>query len=302
MLNYSHDVFLEAARHLSFSKAAEILYISQPAISKHIKLLEEQYNTNLFERKGNSISLTEAGKILLKHVIKGKEIQKQSEFEITTLSNSNKAKGTLVIGASTTVALYVIPSVLSAFHQRYPTINLRLVNRNSENILNALLENEIDLGIIEGKKKITSVKYQSFLKDEVIAVCSSKSPLAINKKVHIEELKDIPVALRERGSGTLSALTEALAKHKFKISDFNTKIILGGTEALKNFLLDDNCLGFLPLRSVKKELKYGELVKVNVPKLAIAREFSFIQRQGSETDKLNSLFIKFALSQYNKKL
>ena len=207
-----------------------------------------------------------------------------------------------MIGASTTVALYVIPSVLSAFHRKYPAISLKLVNRNSENILNALIENEIDLGIIEGKNKITSVKYQFFLKDEVIAVCSARSPLAKRKKINIEDLKEISVALRERGSGTLAALTEALGKHHIEISDFNTKIILGGTEALKNFLLDDTCLGFLPLRSVRKELKYGGLVKINIPWLAIEREFSFIQRQGSETDKLNSLFIKFAISQYNKKL
>lgn len=302
MLNHSHDVFYEAARHLSFSKAAEVLFISQPAVSKHIKLLEEQYNTNLFERKGNSINLTEAGKILFRHFTNAKGIQKQSQFDISIIKDSGKAKGSLVVGASTTVALYVIPSVLSAFHQKYPDINLKLVNRNSENILKALLANEIDLGITEGKNKITSVKYQFFLKDEVVAVCSANSPLAKRKKISIPELKDIPVALRENGSGTLAALAEELGKHKMKVSDFNAKIILGGTEALKNFLLDDTCLGFLPLRSVKKELKNGELVRITIPYLNIERGFSFIQRQGFETDKLNSLFIKFAVNHYNKKL
>lgn len=302
MLNYSHEVFFEVARHLSFSRAAEVLFISQPAISKHIKLLEESYNSNLFERKGNSIALTEEGKILFSHLARAKEIQKQSEFDISTFKKQSEAKGSLVIGASTTVALYVIPAVLSAFHQKYPSINLRLINRNSENILKALLDHEIDLGIIEGKNKITSVKYQFFLTDDVIAVCSAKSPLAHKKKITIEELKQIPVAIRERGSGTLAALTEALSRHKIKVTDFNTKIVLGGTEALKNFLLDDTCLGFLPSRSVKKELKYGDLVKINIPGLVINREFYFIQRQGSETDKLNALFIKMAVSQYNKKL
>ena len=302
MLNHSHEVFFEVARHLSFSRAAEVLFISQPAISKHIKLLEESYNSNLFERKGNSIILTEEGKILFSHLAKAKEIQKQSEFDISTYKKQSDAKGSLVIGASTTVALYVIPAVLSAFHQKYPSINLRLINRNSENILKALLDHEIDLGIIEGKNKITSVKYQFFLTDDVVAVCSAKSPLARKKKISIDELKQIPVAIREHGSGTLAALTEALNRHKIKVSDFNTKIVLGGTEALKNFLLDDNCLGFLPLRSVKKELKYGELVKLNIPGLVINREFYFIQRQGSETDKLNALFIKMAVAQYNKKL
>ncbi|HYJ37790.1 MAG TPA: LysR substrate-binding domain-containing protein, partial [Chitinophagaceae bacterium] len=206
------------------------------------------------------------------------------------------------IGASTTVALYVIPKILSAFHQKYPEINLRLVNRNSETILKALLEREIDFGIMEGKNKITSARYKFFLTDEVIPVCSAKSPLAKRKKIEAGELKDIPVALRERGSGTLAAVTEALEKLKIRIGDLNNRIILGGTEALKNFLLSDTCLGFLPLRSVIKQLRTGELVRLSIPGLRITREFYFVQRQGSENDKINNLFIKLALQQYNKKL
>ena len=302
MISYSHQVFFKVAENLSFSKAAIALFISQPAISKHIKLLEKQYNSNLFERKGNSILLTNAGTILFQHLAKAKEIEKQVEFDISTFKNEKSARGSLVIGASTTVALYVIPAILSSFHQKYPAINLQLINRNSENILKSLLDNEIDLGIIEGKNKITSVKYQFFLSDEVVAVCAAKSPLAKRKKIAIDELKEIPIALRERGSGTLAAVTEALSRHKIRINDFKTKIILGGTEALKNFLLDDTCLGFLPLRSVRKEIKNGELVKINIPDLPIQREFYFIQRQGSETDNFNALFIKLAASRYNKKL
>lgn len=302
MLLFSHEVFFEVAKQLSFSKAADILFISQPAISRHIKLLEQQYHITLFERKGNSILLTEEGNLLYSHVKKAKELQRQLEFDITTFSNKQHAKGSLVIGASTTVALYVIPKILSVFHQKYPEISLRLVNRNSESILKALLEHEIDFGIMEGKGKITSAKYKFFLTDEVVPVCSSKSPLAKRKKIEPKELIDIPIALRERGSGTLTAVTDSLEKHKIRVGDLKNKIILGGTEALKNFLLDDTSLGFLPLRSVAKQLKTGELTRLNIPGLHITREFYFVQRQGSQNDKINNLFIKLALSHYNKKL
>src|SRR4051812_6739089 len=125
MLHFSHEVFLEVAKQLSFSKAAEILFVSQPAISRHIKSLEKQYHISLFERKGNSILLTEAGTLLFDYLGKAKELQRQLEFDITTFTNTQAAKGSLVIGASTTVALYVIPKILSAFHQKYPAINLR---------------------------------------------------------------------------------------------------------------------------------------------------------------------------------
>ena len=107
--------------------------------------------------------------------------------------------------------------------------------------------------------------------------------------------------MRERGSGTLAAVLDALEKCDVSMSDMKSSIILGGTEALKNFLRNDTCLGFLPLRSVARELKTGELVRLAIPNLHITREFYFVQRQGSENDKINNLFIKFALQHYNKK-
>ncbi|HYF30836.1 MAG TPA: LysR substrate-binding domain-containing protein [Chitinophagaceae bacterium] len=302
MLSFSHEVFFEVARQLSFSKAADALFISQPAISRHIKSLERQYRISLFERKGNSIALTDEGALLFTHVKKAKELQRQMEFDVTSAAGKQQAKGSLIIGASTTVALYVIPKVLSAFHQKYPHIRLRLVNRNSENILKALLDHEIDFGIMEQRTKISSAKYQFFLTDEVIPVCSAKSELAKRKRIAAAELKEIPVALRERGSGTLAAVLDALEKLKISMADLDASIFLGGTEALKNFLLNDVCLGFLPLRSVVKQLKTGELVRLTIPGLHITREFFFVQRQGAEHDKINNLFIKFALQHYNKKL
>ncbi len=302
MLSFNHIVFFEAARNLSFSKAAELLFISQPAISKHIKNLEQQYNVNLFERKGNSILLTPEGEILYEHISSAMNIQRRLEFDISVVKNKQQAKGSLVVGASTTVALYVMPGILSAFHKAYPHISLRLVNRNSENILKALMEQEIDLGIIEGENKITSASYKFFLKDEVVPVCSAKSHLVKKRKINVQELKTMDVALRERGSGTLAAVTEGLLKHHIKISDLETRIILGGTEALKNFLLDDTCIGFLPLRSVARQLQSKELVRLNIPGLQISREFYFVQRQGNGNDKMNSLFIKMAIAHYNQLL
>jgi DNA-binding transcriptional LysR family regulator len=302
MIQFRHKVFYEVAKLQSFSKAADALFLSQPAISRHIKHLEEDYQVSLFERKGNYISLTGEGTLLFDYVKKGNELSRQLEFDMATFRNKQQAKGTLVVGASTTVALYVIPKILSGFHQKYPNIHLRLVNRNSENILKALLEHEIDFGIIEGKNQVTAAHYQFFLADEVVPVCSAKSQLAKRKKIALSELKSIPIALRERGSGTLAAVAEALAKNGIRVSELNANVVLGGTEALKNFILDDVCLGFLPLRSVSRQLQTKELVRLAIPGLSITREFYFVQRHGGENDKINRLFIKWARQQYNKKL
>lgn len=301
MLSFKHEVFLEVARQLSFTKASQVLFISQPAITKHIQQLEDDYKTSLFERKGSSIVLSDAGKILLEHLTKAKAIEKQLQYEISSYRDQLHVKGELKIGASTTVALYIIPPILSGFRRKYADVRMSLLNRNSENVIKALLEHEIDLGIVEGKNKMTRINSEPFLTDEVIPVCSTKSYLAKRGKLLITDLKRVPVVLRERGSGTLAALKNTLGNHHIKLSDMNITMRLGGTEALKNFVLADESLGFLPTRAVAKELAAGELVRIFIDGLTVVRQFYFVQRQG-ENDGLNNAFIKFAKSYYNIKL
>ncbi|MEO6813071.1 MAG: LysR substrate-binding domain-containing protein [Ginsengibacter sp.] len=294
MLSTSHKVFLEVASQMSFSKAAQALFISQPAISNHIRLLEIEYKNSLFNRKGNTISLTASGNILYHHLQDALKIERQMEFELSTIKNAADVVGKLKIGASTTVALYIIPKILSGFHQQHPNLEIQLVNRNSGNIINALLQNEIDIGIIEVDQKMTTIWYQHFMTDEVVAVCAATSDIARVSEIAISDLVNYPIALREIGSGTLLALTQALKKHKVGIEDLNVKVRLGGTEALKNFLLADRCIGFLPKKSIVKELAHGELVTLNVKGLEVKRDFYFIQRQGSEEFGLTKQFLKFA--------
>ena len=301
MLSFKHKVFLEVAQLKSFTKASQSLYISQPAVSKNIKQLEEEYKTSLFERKGSTISLTRTGEILMEALLRAMAIGMQAEFDISTHRDQFSAKGELKLGASTTVALYIIPPVMSAFHRKYPHVKINLMNRNSENILKALLDHEIDLGIIEGKHKQSVVTSQLLLTDEVIPVCSSRSYLSKKVNLKLEEVKKHPIALRERGSGTLAALKHALAGCGIRLSDLTTSVSLGGTEALKNFILADECIGFLPKRSVEKELGSGTLVRLNFDGLTIHRQFYFIQRHGDKSDGLPNAFIKFSKAHYNLK-
>ena len=297
MISARHEIFIAVASALSFSKAGEILFISQPAISKHIKALEAYYKTTLFERKGNSIQLSKGGQLLLNRLKEAKKIQDQLEFELSILKDHLKAKGQLKLGASTTVALYIIPRILSAFHQKYPEVKISLLNRNTDTIVKALIDQDINIGIVEGKKKNSAILYQPFVTDEVVAVCSAKSPLAKKRVLTIKEIKNYPVVLREQGSGTLAALKYNLEKSGVKLSDLDVSVRLAGTEALKNFLREDNCLGFLPRGSVLKELRDGDLVALKIEKFQILRNFFFIQRHGTDNDELNKAFIRFCKSE-----
>ena len=293
MLSTRHEIFIEVATNLSFSKAGEVLFISQPAISKHIKALESFYKTTLFERKGNAIELSKGGTLLLSKLKEAKKIQNQLEFELSVLNDQLKAKGQLKLGASTTVALYIIPKILSAFHQKYPEIKISLLNRNTDTIIKALADQDIDIGIVEGKKKNSAILYQPFATDEVIAVCSAKSPIAKKRSLTVPEIKNYRVVLREQGSGTLAALKYNLEKNGVKLSELNVNVRLAGTEALKNFLREDNCLGFLPKGSVTRDLENGELVTVKIENFQIVRNFFFIQRHGTDNNELNKAFIRF---------
>ena len=301
MISFAHRVFMEVAANLSFSKAAQVLFITQPAISKHIKALEDQYKLPLFERRGNTILLTDAGKMLNEHLFAATEIERKIDYDLSILSNLALAAGNLRLGASTTIALYILPSILSSFQDEYANVDIQLVNRNSEYILNALLNHEVDLGIIEVDNKLTNVSYTPFMSDEVIPVCSAKSPLA-GKSLTIKQLVKTPLALRERGSGTLNALLKSLAAMNIKPGDLSVKIRLGGTEALKNFLIADQCLGFMPRPSIVRQLAEGELVEVPVEGLNIKRDFYFIRRKGTEDFGLTSNFIRHALEAYLDKV
>jgi DNA-binding transcriptional LysR family regulator len=297
MLSTRHLVFIEVARLLSFTKASQTLFLSQSAISKHIKALEYFYKTGLFERHGTSISLTKTGQMLYSKLLEANQLQEDLHQELHQINENFLPPTKLLIGASTTISLYVLPPVLSAYLRRYPNLQISMLNRNSNNIQNALLAHEIDVGIVEAMSRVNTLTYTPFLTDDVLAVCSAKSPLR-GRTLTVADLPTIPLALRENGSGTLAVIEDELNKKGLGLSSLRILIRLGGTEALKNFVLADTCLAFLPRRAILKELAAGELVEVPVQDLPLQRTFYFIQRMGTENNRLVSNFIQFTQRHY----
>ncbi len=296
MLSLRTLVFLEVAANLSFSKASKKLFISQSAVSRHIQMLEAQYNCALFDRQGNSIKLTDIGEKIYTNIQDALSIQRKIEYDVSTIHHEIGATGNLKIGSSTTVSLYILPQILSDFHKIMPNIHIHVTNRNTENIVSALMNKQIDLGIVEVENKINQLSYDYFTSDKVIAVCSSKSLLSKKASITIGELLSTDTALREFGSGTLSALSSELMKQKIAITDLKSKIRLGGTEALKNFILADLSLGFLPQKAVEKELNSGELTEIHIEGLEIKRDFFILTRTG-ENFELIKKFIRYAKQQ-----
>lgn len=280
MSDFRLRVFSCVAKNLSFTKASQELFISQPAITKHIQELETMYQTRLFERMGNKISLTDAGRLLLEHCEKILEEYGRLEYEMNLLRNEHIGK--LRLGASTTIAQYVLPPLLARFIEKFPQVSLSLFNGNSLEVEKALQEHRIDLALVEGNIRQPNLKYTSFLQDELVPVVHTHSKWTEYDEITLEEFKKIPLVLRERGSGTLDILLAALQKHNIKLSDLNVKMYLGSTESIKLFLENCDCLGILSIRSVNKELYAGEMKVLEIKDLSMFREFDFVQLQGQE--------------------
>lgn len=298
-MDFRLKVFYTVANRLSFTKAATELFITQPAVSKHIQELEEQYKIKLFDRNGSKISLTKAGELLLKHTKNIFQIYREIDFDLSTLINQQQ--GTLRLGASTTISQYIIPPLLAHFHQKMKDIKVNLLNGNTEQIESALLNKKIEIGIVEGQSKNQSIKYTKFLKDELVLVCNSKNPLVNKEEITKEDLTKMQFLMREQGSGTLEVIEYALKPFEIKLSQLTVEMQLGSTESIKSYLMNSNCVAFISIHAINKELKNNELTVIDVKNLMIERFFYIITLQG-KTDSLSELFIKNISSYYNLKL
>lgn len=291
MFDFRLKVFYTVAKRLSFTKAASDLFITQPAVTKHIKELEQYFKVQLFERQGNQIKLTQQGQLLLTYTEEIFSIYRKMEFDLAAFSEHYKSQ--LHVGASSTVSQYVIPFTLARFHKKYKDIAVKLMNGNTEQIEQALLANDIDLGIIEGKSKTKGIKYTEFIKDEIVLVSNSSHPLAKRPQLLKEELKSVPMLIREAGSGTLDVIAHALKSIGLSFSQLSIEMELGSTEAIKTYLTNSNCVAFLSRHSVANELANKTFRMIEVKNLHITRSFHFIERQGT-SEPLPHLFINFA--------
>jgi len=297
MIDIRLKVFRSVALNLSFTKAAQELFISQPAISKHIQELESEFHTRLFDRMGNKILLTHAGQLLLddcEPILKGYQ---KLDFDMNAIRK--KYNGELRIGASTTIAQYVLPEILADFINRYPNTSVSMLSGNSREIETALLSDRIDIGMVEGIISQPQLKYSTFMNDELVAIVNSKNQLCQKEEISLSELRELPVVLRERGSGTLDVIENSLQKHGMSLSDMNIVMYLGSTESIKQFVGHSDSIGIISVRSVSKEILRGDYKIIELQNTKLERQFRFVEKRG-ESAGLQSLLKGFITSGYSR--
>ncbi|UKJ06423.1 LysR family transcriptional regulator [Solitalea lacus] len=296
MLDFRLKVFYTVAKQAGFTRAARELYISQPAITKHIKELESTMDVRLFERSGSKIFLTQTGKVLFSYIEKVIELNRELEYELGLLKE--KVSGQIRLGASTTVAQYVLPAALAVYHERFPEVKIQLLTNNTQAIEEMLLRGEIDMGLVEGKSHRNDLQYKTFMADELVLVAHQNNKKAFAKEISLAELRNFDLVMREPGSGTSEVIEAALQEKGVKFSDLKIVMQLGSPESIKSFLEHSSCLAFLSKLIVKRDLENGMFQVIPVKDLAIIRSFDVVLPLGKST-KIIERFYRFLLDFYN---
>jgi DNA-binding transcriptional LysR family regulator len=290
-LNLHHlRVFAAVADRGGFTRAAEALRLSQPAVSKSVQELERQVGTTLLERAGRASRLTEAGVALAARARELFSVEAAAEEELRTLRGVEG--GTLRVGASTTIATYMLPPILARFGAEHPAVTLRVVSANTRDIARRLLERRLDVTLVEGPVSHARIECHPWRTDALVVIVAPDSSLAGRRRVDPAVLAAERMIVRERGSGTREVAERAFAAQGITL---NVALQLGSTEAIKQAVAaglgtaivsrtaaaDQLALGRLavvPLRGMSLERPLSELRLAGRPASPSAREFRALLR------------------------
>ncbi len=284
------QVFHAVAKQMSFTKAAEVLYMTQPAVTFQIKQLEEHFNTRLFERGHGRISLTPAGEVVLKYA--EKILGMSQELETRVREMTGRLSGPLLIGASTTIAEFLLPPVLGEFKGQHPEVQAKLAVANSEAIENRVAEHTLDLGLIEAPSHLPTLLTEVCCEDELQVIVTPTHPLAKLKAVTPKQAVAHPYVTREQGSGTREFTDLYLRKAGIQPSELNVVMELGSPEALKGVVGTGLGFAIMSRVTVERERRLGELVAIPLqPKLI--RTLSLVYPKEKFRSKLVNKFVEF---------
>ena len=293
--NFRLVVFRAVAEQLSFRKAAEELYLTQPAVSLQIKALEEDLGVQLFDRSGTHITMTRAGRVLLDYAAQVNVLLVQAEHKIATLSGEHS--GQLALGASTTIAQYLLPRLLGEFCREHPRVHPTLISGNTEQIVEALVQQKIVLGFIEGPARNREVKTEPFLEDELALIASTAHEWAERNSVSCSEISSIPLLMRERGSGTRHVIEMALERQGVKRSSLHIVMELDSTEAIKSAVEAGLGIGFVSRWAMAKDVRRDTSFKIiEIEGLRIKRQFLIAYASGHGPHGLTIEFRRFLIS------
>lgn len=270
------QVFYTVAKLLSFTKAAETLHMTQPAVTFQVRQLEEHFNTRLFDRTHNRVTLTEAGRKSYEYAEEIFELYAEMENSVKELTGD--VSGILTLGASTTIAEYMLPDLLSGFTKEYPDIQLRLKVSNTEGIVSMIENSMIDLGIVEGPVTNKNLSVEVCRIDHLVVILPTEHELANKQTISMDELLHFPFVIREEGSGTRDVIMDYVTKMGLDKNNLNICLELGSPESIKGAVEAGMGVSIVSNATIQKEVQLNLLKKVDLDP-PLERSFSFVRQR-----------------------
>ena len=291
-------VFHTVARLLSFTKAAEEMHMTQPAVTFQVRQLEEYFNARLFDRTHNKVNLTPAGERVAEFAERIFDLYAEMENSVRDLTG--EISGALTIGASTTIAEYMLPALLGEFKNQYPDINLRLKVSNSEGIVSMVEHNVIDLGVVESPVSNKNLIVEVCDVDQLVVVAAPGHELVKRGgKVSAADIRRYPFVSREEGSGTREVIMQYLSDAGISAAEMNISLELGSPEAIKGAVEAGMGITIISRSIIGKELKLNTLAELQLDP-PLDRAFSFVrQRQKFRVTVMEEL-LEFAQAYFRK--
>jgi len=282
------QVFHTVAGVLNFTRAAEILHMTQPAVTHQIRQLEADFNTRLFDRVNNKIALTPAGEQVLDYASRILSLYDDMHESVKLMTGDRS--GLLTLGASTTIAEYMLPELLGGFRHEFPDVHVRLRVANTDAIVALVADSSIDLGIVEGEVQKQHLVVEDCQMDKLVVIMPSDHALVKKLSVEPGEIAQYPYIQREAGSGTRSVIASFLQQHGMSEDLLQNSFELGSTEAIKGAVQAGMGISIVSETTVKKEVELGLLVMKPLSP-SLLRPFYFVrQRQQFRLRLMDELF------------
>ena len=285
------QVFHAVAKHLSFTKAAEALCMTQPAVTFQVRQLEEHFNTRLFDRAHGRICLTPAGAVAFSHA--ERILALTAELESALRDMGGQVAGPLLIGASTTIADFLLPQILGEFKATHPGVAPSLFVGNSETVQERLRERALDIGFIEGDSYMSALAGERLCSDELQVVCAPGHPLARRRSVAAAALVEHAYLSREQGSGTREVIDQYLRRAGIEPGALHVAMEASSPEALKGLVAAGMGFAIVPRVSVEKEVRLGLLVRIPLSP-PLTRQLTAVYPRERIQSGLVGTFVQFA--------
>ena len=289
--NFRLKVFRAVAQSLSFRKAGEALYLTQPAVTLQIKTLEEELGARLFERSSSGVRLTEAGALLLHYAEQLHTLAVAAENQLAGLKG--EATGELILGASTTIAQYVLPPLLADFLRSFPAIHLQLFSENTSRVAEDVASGRFGLGLIEGPALRRDLKIERWFDDELLVIVPAGHDWATLGSIAPEKLLTVPLVMRERGSGLRYVVESGLQKAGLRLASLEIVMELDSTEAILSCVEAGLGVGFVSEWSILRRARANSLSTLRLDGISLSRSFSFVSPQGPELQPPAATLLRF---------